>query len=84
MSRGSNKQALHVLRRQPKNQSKRHEPLLPGDTPTQTIGCRHTNPAICAKNAMPTVCALARADGVCTAPPATWPKQYAKLLAQGS
>ena len=73
MSRGSNKQALRF-----------HEPLLPGDTPKQTIGCRHTNPAICAKNAMPTVCALARADGVCTAPPATWPKQYAKLLAQGS
>ena len=61
-----------------------HEPLLPGDTPKQTIGCRHTNPAICVKNAMPTVCAFARADGICLAPPASWAKQYVKLQSQGT
>ena len=62
-------------------QSRRfHEPLEPGDSATQTIGCRHTNPDICAKNAMPSVCALVRADGICLAPPKSWPKQHEKLL----
>lgn len=65
-------------------QSKRfHEPLVAGDTPKQTVGCRHTNPAICAKNAMPSVCAFARADGVCLAPPGSWPKQFEKLAQIG-
>jgi hypothetical protein len=27
-----------------------HMPLLPGDSPLQTVGCRHTNPDICSKN----------------------------------
>lgn len=69
MSKGSTKQAQRF-----------REPLVPGDTTKQTVGCRHTNPAICAKNAMPSVCALARADGICLAPPATWPKQFEKLV----
>lgn len=69
MSKGNTKQSLRF-----------HEPLVEGDSPTQTVGCRHTNPDICAKNAMPSVCAFARANGVCMAPPATWPKQYQKLL----
>jgi len=56
-----------------------HHPLRPGDTETQTVGCRHTNPDICAKNQMPKVCAFARADGVCTAPPASWRKQFRRL-----
>jgi hypothetical protein len=68
MSKGSTKQALRF-----------HEPLLEGDTEKRTVGCRHTNPAICAKNAMPSVCAFSRADGVCLAPPSTWPKQFKKL-----
>ena len=70
MSRGSTKQSLRF-----------HEPLLPGDTEKQTVGCRHTNPDICAKNAMPAVCAFARADNMCLAPPATWSKQFHKLRA---
>jgi len=61
-----------------------HQPLLPGDTAKQTVGCRHTNPDICAKNAMTSVCAFARDDGMCMAPPATWEKQYAKLLKIGA
>ncbi|HJW76028.1 MAG TPA: hypothetical protein VJ787_10225 [Thermoleophilia bacterium] len=72
MSKGSTKQAQRF-----------HEPLLPGDTEKQTVGCRHTNPAICAKNAMPSVCAFARVDGVCLAPPASWAKQYLALARRG-
>jgi hypothetical protein len=68
MSKGSTKQALRF-----------HEPLLEGDTEKQTVGCRHTNPAICAKNAMTSVCAFARPDGMCLSPPATWAKQFHKL-----
>jgi len=62
------------------NQAKRfHEPLVAGDTRERTVGCRHTNPDICAKHSMPAVCAFARSDGMCVAPPASWPKQYEKL-----
>ena len=62
-------------------QSRRfHAPLEPTDSATQTVGCRHTNPDICAKNGMPSVCALVRSDGLCLAPPLSWPKQYQKLL----
>jgi hypothetical protein len=72
MSKGDTKQARRF-----------HEPLVEGDTEHQTVGCRHTNPAICAKNAMPSVCAFARADGMCLAPPASWSKQFDKLLKIG-
>ena len=61
-----------------------HEPLLPGDSEQQTIGCRHTNPEICSKNALTTVCAFARADGMCLAPPTSWAKQFRKLQQVGS
>lgn len=56
-----------------------HAPLHLQDTEKQTIGCRHTNPDICAKNQMPKVCAFARSDNVCLSPPASWPKQFQKL-----
>ena len=56
-----------------------HAPLHPLDTEKQTVGCRHTNPDICAKNGIPKVCALVRADKMCYAPPMTWPKQFQKL-----
>lgn len=61
-----------------------HDPLGVDDTPERTVGCRHTNPDICKKNGMPDVCALVRADGMCLAPPASWAKQYEKLLQLGS
>ena len=73
MSKGETKQARRF-----------HEPFVDGDTEKQTVGCRHTNPVICAKNPMPSVCAFARADGMCLAPPASWPKQFHKLMQIGS
>jgi hypothetical protein len=56
-----------------------HAPLNEADTEARTLGCRHTNPDICAKNEMPGVCAFVRADGMCTAPSASWPKQFRRL-----
>lgn len=56
-----------------------HAPLQPGDLATETFGCRHTNPDICRKNGMPSICAFVREDDRCYAPPASWPKQYKAL-----
>jgi hypothetical protein len=56
-----------------------HAPLKPKDSETQTEGCRHTNPDICASNALPKVCAFVRNDGMCLKPPALWPKQFRVL-----
>ena len=61
------------------NQKAFHAPLHPLDTEKQTRGCRHTNPDACAKNQMPKVCAFARADTMCLAPPQSWPRQFQKL-----
>ncbi len=61
-----------------------HAPLHPLDTEKQTYGCRHTNPDICAKNALPKVCALVRKDKICYAPPKSWVKQFQKLKAAKS
>ncbi|MBN1189476.1 MAG: hypothetical protein JXA46_06980 [Dehalococcoidales bacterium] len=54
-------------------------PLRPGDTETQTVGCRYTNPDICAKHSLPAVCAFVRKDGICLSPPKSWAKQYKRL-----
>lgn len=56
-----------------------HAPLNPLDTETKTFGCRHTNPDIYAKNGIPKLCALVRADKMCFSPPQSWPKQFLKL-----
>ena len=64
-----------------KNEKAFHAPLHPLDTEKQTFGCRHTNPDICAKHHMPNVCAFARADKLCLAPPTSWPRQFQKLKA---
>lgn len=56
-----------------------HKPLQPQDSEKQTLGCRHTNPDICAKNGLPKVCSMVRSDGLCMSPPASWAKQYQKL-----
>lgn len=58
-----------------------HAPLNEGDTEKTTVGCRHTNPDICKKYRMPSVCAFVRADRICLSPPASWPKQFVKLRA---
>ena len=54
-------------------------PLNPGDTETQTIGCRQNNPNICKYNGLSSVCAFAREDGICLRPSAKWAAQYKKL-----
>lgn len=59
--------------------SRFHAPLEPLDTEARTVGCRHTSPDICAKNAMEGICAFVRFDGYCLAPPASWPKQFKRL-----
>ena len=59
-----------------KQKSSFHDPLHNLDTKSQTYGCRHTNPDICSKNEMQEVCAFAREDNICTAPPLTWPKVF--------
>lgn len=64
-----------------RNEKAFHAPLNLLDTEAQTVGCRHTNPDICAKNGLPKVCALIRADKMCYAPPQSWPKQFQKLKA---
>jgi len=58
-----------------------HAPLKPNDTIDRTVGCRHTQPNICAKNSIPKVCAFVRPDGMCLAPPTSWKKQFLKLKA---
>jgi len=59
-----------------------HEPLQERDSESKTVGCRHTNPDICAKHSLASVCAFVRSDGMCLAPPARWPKQF-RLLQKG-
>jgi len=49
------------------------------DTPTQTVGCRHTNPDFCRSNRLRTVCAFVRRDGMCLQPPRSWAKQFDRL-----
>ena len=56
-----------------------NEPLRPKDTATQTEGCRHTNPDICAHNCLAGVCAFVRPDGICLRPSRAWPRQFEKL-----
>ena len=57
--------------------------LREGGTGQQTVGCRLTNPNTCLKNALPSVCAFARKDGMCLSPPANWLKQYKRLAGLG-
>lgn len=55
-------------------------PLQAGDSETQTVGCRHTNPDICAKNGIQGKCAFAAVDNICRTPPASWAKKFRRLL----
>jgi len=64
-----------------RNQNIFHAPLQPLDIEKQTLGCRHTDPDICAKNGLPKVCAMVRADKMCYAAPQSWAKQLQKLNA---
>ena len=59
-----------------------HLPLQPGDSEAQTVGCRQTVPVNCARHSMEEVCAFVRRDGICLAPPGSWPKQFKNLQGQ--
>lgn len=63
---------------------KQSSPLNPGDTETQTYGCRATNPDICANCYMDKVCAFVTEDHICYKPSKAWPKAYAKLIEEGN
>jgi hypothetical protein len=65
-------------------QSAYHAPLYPLDSATQTVGCRHTNPNICANNSLQGICAFVRKDNICLKPPRTWRKQFEKLCKEMS
>lgn len=65
-----------------RQQNNYHSPLHSQDSEAQTVGCRHTNSGICAKNALQKVCALVRTDNTCYSPPASWGKQFKKLKAE--
>jgi hypothetical protein len=52
-----------------KNGSPFNAALHPMDSEKQTFGCRTGTPEFCAKNGLPQVCALVRADKICYAPP---------------
>ncbi len=56
-----------------------HAPLHPDDRADRTVGCRQSQPSCCGRNALPTVCAFARADGICLAPPTSWKRLFAAL-----
>jgi hypothetical protein len=56
-----------------------HLPLQPGDTESQTVGCRHSHPDVCSKHSQETVCAFARADEMCLSPAGSWAKRFRKL-----
>ncbi len=61
---------------------RRQAPLWPDDRDDRTYGCRASNPDACSKHRMPKVCAFAREDLICLAPPRSWAKLYQKLLAE--
>jgi len=66
--------------RDPRQARRFHEPLAAGESPQQTVGCRHRTPHTCSKHSMASACALVRADRICLAPPGSWAKQFETLL----
>jgi len=59
-------------------------PLHAGDTATQTVGCRRSNPGTCMKHSLRAVCAFVRVDGICLEPPKTWPRTFRRLTADAA
>lgn len=57
-----------------------HAPLQDGDRADRTVGCRQSQPNACGRNSLASVCAFARSDGICLAPPTSWKRQYASLF----
>jgi hypothetical protein len=62
-----------------KQSSSFHAEPVDSDSARQTVACRHATPNFCAKHTMSTICALARPDDMCLAPPLTSSKQVNKL-----
>ena len=58
-------------------------PLKEGENEYITIGCRHTNPNICASAYLENICAFVRKDGTCLNPGRGWKKKYVELLSKG-
>jgi hypothetical protein len=54
-------------------------PLTNVDTEFQTLGCRHSTPAICKNNMTPNKCAFARVDNICLLVPRSWSKIFREL-----
>lgn len=59
-------------------------PNSDGDTESQTVGCRHSNPDICRNHSTPNKCAFVRLDGQCLLPPQTWKGLFRQLQQQSS
>jgi hypothetical protein len=66
----------------PDHLTRAHAPLQPGDQADRTFGCRQSQPSCCGRNSLPSVCAFARADGFCLAPPTSWKRRYPVLSQQ--
>jgi hypothetical protein len=60
------------------------DPLQPGDREDRTVGCRQSQPACCGRNSNPAVCAFARADGFCLAPPTSWKRKFTALTLEAT
>lgn len=58
-----------------------NDPLNPGDTENETVGCRAFEPNYCSGYGSEG-CALTNASGICTCPRKSWKKQYFKLKGQ--
>ena len=61
-----------------------HAPLNPGDSATQTYGCRARVASTCKNYMMEDVCAFCRADETCLQPSRMWKKQFEKLKNESS
>jgi hypothetical protein len=51
------------------------------DSPAQTLGCRHSTPAICKNNSTPAKCAYVRGDNICLMPSQSWRRIFWELKA---
>jgi hypothetical protein len=56
-----------------------NEPFHSKDAENMIFGCRQTNPVNCAKNSLYDICAFARKDNICLAPPRSWRRKFKEL-----
>jgi hypothetical protein len=56
-------------------------PLTERDSEFQTVGCRHSQPAICRNHSTPKKCAFVRDDNLCLLPPRSWKKIFTQICA---